>query len=165
MLGLIVQKSTQQKRYQSQQNSFDCSGARTPVVRCTIGTMYHWASQADNIKEMMDYIPHVSRYIPTYTYRYLYIPSYTCIYLHIHAYTCIYLHIHAHTCSTCEHQNTQNMLLISARAGASCTMQSVGRMTQVWACLDDPGRFYDRGNMEPNTKSLVRGRFWRLLQP
>ena len=67
--------------------------------------------------------------------------------------------------STWEHQNTQNMLLISARAGASCTMQLVGRVTQVWACLDDPGRFYDRGNMEPNTKSLVRGRFWRLLQP
>jgi hypothetical protein len=96
---------------------------------------------------------------------YLHIPIYTCIYVHIHAYTYIYMHIHAHTCSTWEHQNTQNMLLISARAGASCTMQLVGRMTQVWACLDDPGRFYDRGNMEPNTKSLVRGRFWRLLQP
>jgi hypothetical protein len=96
---------------------------------------------------------------------YLHIPTDTCIYVHIHAYTYIYMHIHAHTCSTWEHQNTQNMLLISARAGASCTMQSVGRMTQVWACLDDPGRFYDRGNMEPNTKSLVRGRFWRLLQP
>ncbi len=61
-----------------------------PVDWCTIGTMYHWASKADNIKEMMDYIPHVSRYIPTYTYRYLYIHSYTCIYLHIHSYTCIY---------------------------------------------------------------------------
>ena len=96
---------------------------------------------------------------------YLHIPTDTCIYVHIHAYTYIYMHIHAHTCSTWEHQNTQNMLLISARAGASCTMQSVGRMTQVWACLDDPGRFYDRGNLEPNTKSLVRGRFWRLLQP
>ncbi len=53
-------------------------------------TMYHWASQADNIKEMMDYIPHVIRYIPTYTYRYLYIRTYTCIYLHIHAHTCTY---------------------------------------------------------------------------
>ncbi len=41
VLGLIVQKSTQQKRYQSQQNGFDCSGARTPIIRCTIGTMYH----------------------------------------------------------------------------------------------------------------------------
>jgi hypothetical protein len=103
--------------------------------------------------------------LQVYTYIYLYIPVYKYIYMHIPTYTCTYMHIHAHTCSTWEHQNTQNMLLISARAGASCTMQSVGRMTQVWACLDDPGRFYDRGNMEPNTKSLVRGRFWRLLQP
>ncbi len=59
--------------------------------------------------------------------------------------------------STWEHQNTQNMLLISALAGASCTMRLGGRVTQVWACLDDPGRFYDRGNMEPNTKLLERG--------
>ena len=90
VLGLIAQKSTQQKRCKSQQNGFDCSGARTPVDWCTIGTMYHWASQADNMREMMEYIAHVSRYIPTYTYRYLYIHSYTCIYLHIHAYTCTY---------------------------------------------------------------------------
>ena len=39
----------------------------------------------------MDYIPHVSRYIPTYTYIYLYINTYTCIYLHIHAHTCTYM--------------------------------------------------------------------------
>jgi len=89
--GLIAEKSTQQKTCKSKQNGFDCSEARTPVVRCTTGTMYHWASQADNIKVMMDYIPHVIRYIPTYTYRYLYIRTYTCIYLHIHAHTCTYM--------------------------------------------------------------------------
>ncbi len=87
--GLISEKSTLQKKCKSQQNGFDCSGARTPVVRCTIGTMYHWASNADQTGEMMEYISHFSRYIPTHTYTYL----------HIHAHTCIYLHIHAHTCT------------------------------------------------------------------
>ncbi len=90
MLGLIAEKSTQQKTCKSKQNGFNCSGARTPVVRCTIGTMYHWASNADQIKGMMEYIPHVSRYIPTYTYTYLYIHAHICIYLHIHAHTCTY---------------------------------------------------------------------------
>ncbi len=87
---LIAEKSTQQKTRKSQQNGFDCSGARTPVIRCTIGTMYHWVSKAGQIKEMMEYIPHVSRYIPTYTYTYLYIHAHICIYLHIHAHTCTY---------------------------------------------------------------------------
>ncbi len=162
---------------------------------------------------MMEYIPHVSGYIPTYTYTYLYIHAYTCIYLHIHAHTCTYPtpptwkgHISATSepidqkqrtdlitahfrqivlvfgrwnafntiwqhsknwarRSTWEHHNTQNMLLISARAGASCTMWLGGQVTQIWACLDDPGRFYDRGNMEPNTKLLERGPLWRFLQP
>ena len=88
-LGLMADKPTLQKTCRSEQNGFDCSGARTPDDRCTIGTMYHWAIQADKLREMMEYIPHVARYIPTHTY----------IYLCIHAHICIYLHIHAHTCT------------------------------------------------------------------
>jgi hypothetical protein len=91
VLGLIAQKSTQQKRCKSQQNDFDCFGARTPVVWCTIGTMYHRASKADQVLDMMEYIPHFSRYIPTHTYTYLYI--YICIYMHIPTHTCTCMHI------------------------------------------------------------------------
>ena len=50
VLGLIAQKSTQQKKCKSQQNDFDYSGARTPINWCTIGTMYHLASKADNME-------------------------------------------------------------------------------------------------------------------
>ncbi len=88
--GLIEEKSTLQKTCKSQQNGFDCSGAQTPVVRCTIGNMYHWAIKADQIKEIMEHIPHVARYIPTHTNTYLYILAHICIYLHIHAHTCTY---------------------------------------------------------------------------
>jgi hypothetical protein len=206
-LGLIAEKPTLQKTCRSEQNSFDCSGARTPDVRCTIGTMYHWAIKADQVKEMMEYIPHVARYIPTHTYIYLCIHAHIREYLHIHAHTCTYPtpptwngHISATSepfdqsqrtalttvrfwqivlvCgtwsafatiwrhsknwsggSTWEHQNTQNVRLFSARAGASCTMRVGGRVIQVWACLDDPGRFYDGCKMDQVTKVVEGGVF------
>ncbi len=56
--------------------------------------------------------------------------------------------------SSLVHQSTENMHLISAHAGASCTMRVGGRLAQVSACLNDPGRFYGRGQTDQNTNSF-----------
>ena len=49
------------------------------------------------------------------------------------------------------HHQAIHKYLISAHASGSCTMLVGGLMGNVLACLDDPGRFYNRGNTRPNT--------------
>ncbi len=118
-------------------------------------------------------------------YRYWHILAHTCTFTHIpaihaihtiHAYTCTYLQIHAHTCHTPtlgisflvhqKHQNTKNIPSFSAHAQASCTMRLGGRVGQVWACLDDPGRCYAMlVARQSKTEPCVRRSCWKLHEP
>ncbi len=54
---------------------------------------------------------------------------------------------------------------VSVHADASCTMRSEGRLGQVWACLDEPGRFYGRGKTGPNTDFLKIEYLKSLFRP
>jgi hypothetical protein len=64
------------------------------------------------------------------------------------------------------HHQAIHKYLISAHASGSCTMLVGGLMGNVLACLDDPGRFYNRGNTRPNTDFSTkipksgRGGYW-----
>ncbi len=56
--------------------------------------------------------------------------------------------------SSLVHHKTKNKCPISAHADAPCTTRVEGQVCQVWACPDDPGRFYGRGKTGQNTDSL-----------
>jgi hypothetical protein len=53
--GLIAEKSTLQKTCKSQQNGFDCSGARTPRIIHWMQTGAHTHRQLDAIASMIRY--------------------------------------------------------------------------------------------------------------